>query len=151
MFEKMTKDLTHVLFWGPKWPGNWASESDIQHTSKSSSNWHVHQDWCETSGKFLRKWLKIGIFTYLGPKVAQNCSSELDLWGPYFPHRWKYLQRVTILMWNQWKIFEKWPKSRFWKWSKNWAFEAHIVHLSQSSSNEHIKQDRCESRGNITK
>ena len=28
------------------------------------------------------------------------------------------------------------------------AFEGHIVHISESSSNEHIKQDWCESRWN---
>ena len=30
---------------------------------------------------------------------------------------------------------------------RNWAFEAHTVHISESSFNEHIKQDWCESRG----
>ena len=37
-------ELWYIL--GPKWPGNWASEANIQHTSKSSSNLYVpaHQD-----------------------------------------------------------------------------------------------------------
>ena len=32
------------------------------------------------------------------------------------------------------------------KWPRIWAFEAHVVHISESSSNEHIKQDYCEPR-----
>ena len=41
----------------------------------------------------------------LGPKVAQ----KLGLWGPYSPHIKKYSQWSceAILMWNQWKPFEK--------------------------------------------
>ena len=55
IFEKMTEDLNYDKFWGPKWPENWASEANIQHTSKSNANWHVNQDWYETSGEFLWK------------------------------------------------------------------------------------------------
>ena len=81
---------------------------------------------------------------------------KLGLWGPYSTHFWKYLwASEAILMWNLWKLFEKVTKVQnfhlLWdpKWPKNWAFEAHIVHISESSSNEHIMQDWCESRGNI--
>ena len=35
------------------------------------------------------------------------------------------------------------------KWPRNWASESHIVHTSESSSKEHIKQDWCASRGNF--
>ena len=74
MFEKMTKERNFYLFWGPKRPGNWASGANIQHISKSNSNWHLNQDWCKTTGKCLRKWPKTGIFFYLfgvqsGPKI----------------------------------------------------------------------------------
>ena len=88
IFEKMTKSLNHVLFWSPKWPGNWASEAAFQHTSKNNSNWHVNQGWCGTSGKFLRKWPKTWIWIILGSNVAQ----KLDPWGPYSAHIWNYLQ-----------------------------------------------------------
>ena len=70
--ENIWENENYDLFGGPKWPGNRASEANIQHTSKSSSNWHVHQDWCETSGKLLRKWT--AFFTYFeaqsGPKFG---------------------------------------------------------------------------------
>ena len=94
IFEKITKDLNHVLFWGLKWPRNWASEAIIQHISKSSSNWHVNQDWCETSGKILRKWPKTGIFTYLGggpkwPKI-----------GPLRPIFSTHLKLLAMSMWS---------------------------------------------------
>ena len=39
----MTEDLNYDLFGGPNWPENWASEADIQHTTKSSSNSPVSQ------------------------------------------------------------------------------------------------------------
>ena len=32
---------------------------------------------------------------------------------------------------------------------KNWALEAHIVHISENSFNERVKQDWCESRSNF--
>ena len=41
----------------------------------AQSNWHVNKDWCETSGKFLRKRPKTGIFTYFGARS-----------GPCYPH-----------------------------------------------------------------
>ena len=34
---------------------------------------------------------------------------------------------------------------------KDRAFDAHIVYIFESSSNEHIKQEWCESRGNFLK
>ena len=43
---------------------DWRPEVNIQHTSKSSWNWQVKQDWWETSGNFLRKWPKTEILTY---------------------------------------------------------------------------------------
>ena len=76
----MTKDLNPVLLWGPKLPGNWAFEADIQHTTKRSSNWHAKHDSCETSGKFLQKLLKTGMYTYFvvqsGPKIWPILSTH---------------------------------------------------------------------------
>ena len=88
---------------------------------------------------------------FWGPKWHQS--------GPYSTHRWKYLQWAceTILMWNQWKLYEKVTRVQnfdlLWgtKWPQNWAFDAHIVHISESSSNEHIKQVSCESSGNFSR
>ena len=43
-------------------------------------------------------------------------------------------------------MFEKITKDRnydlFWgpKWPKNWSSEAHILHTSKSTCNEHVKQ-----------
>ena len=73
-------------------------------------------------------------------------SPKLGPRGPYSTHRWKYLQWAceSILMWSP---FEKLTKVQnfdlLWcpKWPKNGAFEALIVHISESSPNEHIKQD----------
>ena len=152
IFEKMAENLKYDLFWGPKLPRKWASEANIQHTSKSSSNWYVHQDWC---GKFWKNDQRPEFLLILGPKVAH----QLGLWGPNSPHIEKYLQWAceAILMWKEWKLFEKVTKHQhfylLWgpKWPRNWAFDAHIEHISESSSNEHIKQDWCESRGNFLK
>ena len=50
-------------------------------------------------------------------------------------------------------LLRRWPKSSFFlliwspKWTQNGPFEAHIWHISESSSTEQIKKDWCESRG----
>ena len=63
-----------------------------------------------------------------GPKM----DPKLDLGGSYSTHRWKYLQWAceAILMWSQWKPFEKVTKVPnfyllgFQNGPKNWAFKA---------------------------
>ena len=60
-------------FWltvGPKK----AFEAHIVHISESSFNEHIKQDWCESRGNFLTKYLKTWILTHLG------------LWGLSFTH-----------------------------------------------------------------
>ena len=44
-------------------------------------------------------------------------------------------------------FWENDQRPQFYTYSvpKIWAFEAHIIYISESSSNEHIKQDWCES------
>ena len=85
-------------------------------------------------------------------------TQKLGHWGPYSPHIWKYLEWAceAILLWNQCKRFEKVTKHQkfflLWdpKWPRNWAFDAHILHISESSSNAHTKKDWCESRPNFS-
>ena len=144
----MTKDLNQVLFWGPKWPGNGAYEVDIQHTSKSSSNWHANQDWCETSGNVWRKCPKTGSFTYFG---TQSCP-KIGLLRLIFS---THLKVFAMNMWSNtdvkyWKRFEKMTKDLhfdlFWgpKWPQNWPLKP-ILHTPLNElANEHIKQYWCE-------
>ena len=65
----MTKDMNSDLFYGPKWPQNWAYETHISHTAKSTCSEHVKQYWCETITKRFEKITKDPYF-YLfgGPK-----------------------------------------------------------------------------------
>ena len=62
---KMTEDLNDDLFWGPKWPGNWASEANIY----TPLNIPQIDMLTKTDGKpvenFWKKWPKTGNFTYL--------------------------------------------------------------------------------------
>ena len=44
-----TQEQNFYLCWGSKWPKNWASEAHILHTFKSTCNEHVKQYWYETS------------------------------------------------------------------------------------------------------
>ena len=53
-------------------------ETDIQRTSKSSSNWHANPQ-TKTDAKPVER---LEFLLILGPKVAQ----KLDLWSPYSPH-----------------------------------------------------------------
>ena len=78
--------------------GLWA---DIQHISKSSSNWHVNQDWCETSGNCYREWPKPWIFIYFG-------AQKLDLWGPYST-------RLKVLAMSMWSNTDVKPAKTFWE------------------------------------
>ena len=93
------------IFWVPKWHRNWASAADIQHTSKSSSNWHINQDWCETSGKFMRKLLKTRIFIYFG---AQNGKKI----GPLRPI---FSTRLKVLAMSMWSNIDVKPVKTFWE------------------------------------
>ena len=193
----MTKDLNHVLFWEPKWPRNWASEADIQHTFQSSSKckpklmwnqWKIFEKINKDQNFYSfwgPKWLKIGhlrpIFSTHLKVIAMSMYSNTDvkpvktfwenspefwltlgskmapklgLWGPYSTHCWKYLQWAcgTILMWNHWKHFEKVTKVQNFclLWGPKCPKDEVHIHISESSSNEHIKQDWCESRGNFS-
>ena len=94
IFAKVTEDLNYDrhVFCGPKWPGNWASEANIQYTS-SGSNWRVHLDWCETSGRFLRKWPKTRIFTYFGAPSGPKI-------GPLRPIFYTHLEVHAMSMWS---------------------------------------------------
>ena len=66
----------HVVFWGPKWPGNLASEANSQHTSASSKLRLMRNQWklCWENDR-RPDFLKL-IF---GPKVAK----KFNLWGLY--------------------------------------------------------------------
>ena len=140
--------VIHVIFWGPRWPGNWASEAIIQHTSKSSSNWYVNYGWCETSGNCWENVQRPEILLILASKVAQI----LDLW-----HIQNYSQWTceAILIWNRWKCFEEVTKVqnvyllKAPKCPKNRAFGAHIININKGSSSGLNKQYWCESRGSF--
>ena len=91
--RKWLKTWTMIYLRGPKWLGNWASRANIQHTSKRSSSWHVHHDWCQTSGKFVRKRLKTGIFTYFGCKSGPKIG----------PLRTIFSTHLKVLAMSMWR------------------------------------------------
>ena len=82
----------------------------ILHTSKSTYKGRVKQYWCESSENLWENDQRPEFCLILRPKM----SPKLGLWGPYSTHHWNYLQWAceAILMWNQWKLLGKWPKSR---------------------------------------
>ena len=76
-------------------------------------NRHVNLDWCETSGNFLRKWFKIGIFNNY---VSQSDPKILSL-GPIFS---THLKVLAMSMWSKVKTDVK-PVKTFWKkWPRTW-------------------------------
>ena len=97
--------MNYDLFGGRKWPGNWASRANIQHTSKSSPYWHVHKDWCATSGKFFRKLPKTGILTYLGAQSGPKI-------GPLRPI---FSTRLKVLGMSMWSNTVVKPVKTFWE------------------------------------
>ena len=62
----MAEDLNNDLFWGPQWPGNWASKANIQDTTKVAQIAIYTKTDVKPVEFFLRKWPKTRIFTYLG-------------------------------------------------------------------------------------
>ena len=156
IFEKMTEDLNYDLFRGPKWLGNWASGADIQYISKISSNWHVNQDWCETSGHFLfRKLPKTGILTYFG---AQS-GPKIGLLKPIFVTP---LKALAMRMSNNTdvkpvKTYKEMTKDRnfYLFWAPNWPLKIWPLrpifhaHISKITCDEHVKQYWCETSENV--
>ena len=146
VFEKNnTKERNFDLLWGPKWPYNWATEAHFPHTSKTTCNECVKQYGCETIANVWRQWPVTGILTYCwsqhGPKIEPMRPIIHKPPEVATMSMWK-----KILMWNQWKRFEKMTKDRSFGPILG-SFEAHIVYISESGSSKHIKQDWCESRG----
>ena len=76
---KLWENDQRLEFWLILWPKNWTSEAHILQTSESSYNEHVKQNWCETSGNFLRKWLKdwnSGIQNCAFVHISESSSNE---------------------------------------------------------------------------
>ena len=103
--------------------------------------------------KFFRKWPNTRYFTYFGAQSGPQI-------GPLRPIFSTYLKVLAMSIWSNtdvkpvkyfWKVMKHQNFDLFWgpKWPRNWTFGAHIVHISENSSNEHIKQYWCESRGNF--
>ena len=118
----------------------------ILHTYKSTSNKHVKQYWCETSENIFEKMTKdLHFDLFGGPKWPQHWASDAHI-----PHTAESTWNEHLkLYWCETSenVLKKWPNSRILTYfgvrngPKKWAFGAHIVHISESSSNEHIKQD----------
>ena len=149
----MIKDLNHVLFGGPKWPSNWASEVDIQHTFKNRPNWLVNQDWCKTNGNFLRKWPKTGIFIYSGAQTGPKI-------GPLSPIFSTHLEALAMSMWSNTDVkpvktfYENDERPDFWlildpKIAPKLGFDAHLPYTDESTCNEHVKQYWCKTSENF--
>ena len=81
--------------------------------------------------------------------------------GPKWHLRPIFSTHLKVLATSMWSNTQMKPVKRFLKkrtyiriltdvgtpkWPRIWASEAHVVHISESSSNEHIKQDYCEPR-----
>ena len=87
---------------------NRASGAHHWNTHKNNPNKHVKQDWCQTSGKFLRKWPKTRIFTYLG---AQSGPKIGPLGRLYSPLIYKYLHRACDRCESRGNLLTKYSKT----------------------------------------
>ena len=123
---------------------SFASRNTPWNTPKHIPNKHLKQEGCETSGKYLRKWLNTGIFTYSGAQSGPKT-------GPLGPIFSTHLKVLAMSMWSNTGVK---PVKTFWKndqrpefvllwgpkWSPNCAFKAHIPHTTECTCNEHVKQ-----------
>ena len=130
------------LFGNPKLPENRASETHILRTSKSNSNEHVKQDWCESSGSVWQNGQKPKFITWLG---VQN---DLKIWVSlaYFLHTSKsscskLINQVSCefrgtFPENNKKNPTYWPilaKFRFKRGQKIWPTGAIFSHTPEST------------------
>ena len=82
------------------------------HTPKSTSSEHVKREWCETSGKYFRKWLKTSIVIYFGFTMTRNWAFEADI-----RHTSKSSSNWHVNQdWceTSWQLLRKLPKTAFW-------------------------------------
>ena len=117
-------------------------EADIQCTSKSRTNWHVNQDWCRTSGKFWKNDGRPEFFhLFGGPKLPIIWTSEAHI---LHTSKMLAMSMWKMLMWNQWKVFEKMTKDRNFnliegsQWGFWGPYSTH--HWKYSTYNTHVKQ-----------
>ena len=115
-------------------------------THKGTPNKHVKQEWCESNGKYLRKWTKTCIMIYFG---TQN-DPEIGPPRPIFNTPLKVAQvdmytKIDVKP-TSGNFLRKWPKTLSFtyfggpKWPKNSASEAHILRTSKNTRNELVKQ-----------
>ena len=111
---------------------------------------------------FLREWQKTSVLTYIwaqnGPKIGPLRPIFHTSQKVLAISMWSNTDVKTVKTFDSENVLTKCPKFRILthfrvqSGPKMCAVGAHIVHIFESSSNEHIKQDWCESRGNfITK
>ena len=133
-FEKMTEDLNYDFIWPLRL---------IFNTPLKVAQIDMHT---KTDGKqvenFWENDQRPECFTYLGVRSGPNIRPLRHILSTH-------LKVLAMSMWTDVKpmktFLRKWPKTSIFtlllgpKRPRNWAFEAHIVHISESSSNENIK------------
>ena len=116
-------------------------------THKSTPNKHIKQEWCETIGKYLIKWLKTWIIIYLGAQY----DLEIGPLGPIFNTPLK-LARIDMYTKTDAKLVEIFlendQKTGILTYLGDLS-EAHILHTYESTWNEHVKEYGCETSENF--
>ena len=98
---------------------------------------------------FLRKWPKTRIFTQSDQKnwlLRSIFSTHLTVFAMSI---WSNTDVKSVTTF--WEMTKELNFDLLWdpKWPKNWAPEAHILHTTESTCNEHEKQYWCETNENF--
>ena len=121
------------------------------HTSLSLDEWK-HSIYTNTNCQLISRNLHYSD-VIMSAMAFQITAVSIGSLGPTF---YTPLKVVAMSTWNNTDVkpvktfWENNQRPEFWACfgTKNWASDAHTAHISESSSNEHIKQDWWESRGN---
>ena len=103
--------LEYFLFWGLRWPKNFAYDTYILQTYNSSSSEHVNINWCQISGNILKtKTTKDRTLTYFGIKNDLQWASKAHIL--HTPET--SFNKHTRLTQKQWRYFEKIVEIQVW-------------------------------------
>ena len=146
---KPVKNICENEWWPQSWSFRWPKMTQklgfwgrYSTHLLSSSNWHVDQDWWETSGFFVRKWPRSEFWGLKCPKnwplEAHILHTSKSTCNEHVKQCWCETSENFLRKWLKTRILTYFGVQ---KGPKYWAFEAHILHISESSSVELIKQD----------
>ena len=136
IFEKMTEDHNYDRFWGPKWPEIGSLRPIFNTPIKVAQIKMYTKTDTKPMGICLENSQRLEYLLIYGAQSGLQIEPLRPIFSTFLT--------IICKRARMWKLFEKVTKHQnvdlLWgpKWPRNWAFEAHIIRISERSSNEHV-------------